>query len=67
MHFTPFFKLHFTCIWFSFVSERALQHVSMIFRSESQRWEVVEPLKDIGEDMCIWMSKCSLYRMLIQI
>ncbi|KAL8597509.1 hypothetical protein ACOMHN_047736 [Nucella lapillus] len=28
--------------------ELALQHVSMIFRSESQRWEVVEPLRDIG-------------------
>ncbi|XP_070193704.1 PX domain-containing protein kinase-like protein isoform X2 [Littorina saxatilis] len=28
--------------------ELALQHVSMIFRSESQRWEVVEPLRDLG-------------------
>lgn len=28
--------------------ENALQHVSMIFRSEQQRWEVVEPLRDIG-------------------
>ncbi|XP_025106692.1 PX domain-containing protein kinase-like protein isoform X2 [Pomacea canaliculata] len=32
---------------FSYV-ESALQHVSMIFRSENQRWEVVEPLRDIG-------------------
>lgn len=28
--------------------ENALQHVSMIFRSESQRWEVVEPLREMG-------------------
>jgi hypothetical protein len=32
-----------------FFPELALQHVSMIFRSEQQQWEVVEPLRDIGE------------------
>lgn len=34
--------------FFFFSPEIALQHVSMFFRSEP-KWEVVEPLKDIGE------------------
>lgn len=35
-----------------FFPEIALQHVSMFFRSEP-KWEVAEPLKDIGKKgMC---------------
>lgn len=34
--------------YFFFSPEIALQHVSMFFRSEP-KWEVVEPLKDIGK------------------
>lgn len=31
-----------------YISEIALQHVSMVFRSEN-KWEVIEPLPDIGK------------------
>uniref|UniRef100_A0A8C6X2G1 PX domain containing serine/threonine kinase like n=1 Tax=Naja naja TaxID=35670 RepID=A0A8C6X2G1_NAJNA len=34
-------------------TEIALQHVSMFFRSEP-KWEVVEPLKDIGKDILLF-------------
>lgn len=40
----------FTVIFFPF-SERALQYISMLFRSE-QSWEVVEPAPDIGVYLC---------------